>query len=85
MRNRYDELAVPMAGKAPIDFNKVGAEDDEVAGGIAGSAKPAEEELKYSEIPSTMKSFADALIPYYGEECCVRLFHRRWQFREQGV
>jgi hypothetical protein len=32
-----------------------------------------------------MKSFADGLLPYYGEDCVVRLFHRRWQFREQGV
>ena len=77
-----------MAGKEPIDFNKVGEGgpgEDENTGGIAGSAKPADDELKYSEIPSTMKSYADALLPYYGEEVCVRLFHRRWQFREEGA
>lgn len=32
-----------------------------------------------------MKGFTDALLPYYGEPCCVRLFHRKWQFREEGV
>lgn len=70
-----------MAGKEPIDFNKVGEEGPEgeaTSGGIAGSAMPASDELKYSEIPSTMKSYADALLPFYGEDCCVRLFHRRW-------
>jgi hypothetical protein len=71
-----------MAGKEPIDFSKV---DGDESGGIGGSAKPGDEELKYSDIPSTMKGFADGLVPYYGEDCVVRLFHRRWQFREQGV
>jgi hypothetical protein len=32
-----------------------------------------------------MKTFADALLPYYGELCCAKIFHRRWQFREEGV
>ena len=32
-----------------------------------------------------MKTFADALLPFYGELVCVKMFHRRWQFREEGV
>jgi len=32
-----------------------------------------------------MKTFADSILPYYGETTCVKMFHRRWQFREQGV
>ena len=25
------------------------------------------------------------MLPFFGEECTVRVFHRRWQFREEGV
>lgn len=32
-----------------------------------------------------MKMFADALLPFFGEMCCVKMFHRRWQYREEGV
>lgn len=32
-----------------------------------------------------MKTFADSLLPYYGEKCCSKMFHRKWQFREEGV
>jgi hypothetical protein len=49
----------------PIDFNLV---SDEVGGGIGGSLKPDENEsLEYRDIPATMKAFADALIPFFGE------------------
>jgi hypothetical protein len=69
--------------KQPIDYNAV---NDDLGGGIGGSAKPDENEsLEYRDIAPTMKSFADALLPHYGEICCVKLFHRRWQFREEGV
>lgn len=44
-----------------------------------------DESLQYKDIPPTMKTFADALLPYYGESVCVKMFHRRWQFREEGV
>jgi hypothetical protein len=42
-------------------------------------------ELKYTDIPSTVKSIADGLLPWYGEDCCVRIFNRKWQFREEGA
>lgn len=71
-----------MALKQPIDYNAV---SDDVGGGIGGSAKPENESLEYRDIPPTMKTFADAVLPYYGELCCVKMFHRRWQFREEGV
>jgi hypothetical protein len=72
-----------LALQQPIDFNQV---NDEVGGGIGGSAKPDENEsLEYRDIPPTMKTFADALLPFYGETVCVKMFHRRWQFREEGV
>ena len=59
---------------------------DDVGGGIGGSTKPGEDEsLAYRDIPPTMKTFADAILPYYGEMVCVKMFHRRWQFREEGV
>lgn len=77
----YDDQAVPaLALKAPIDYNQV---TDDVGGGIGGSKAPDESEsLEYRDIPPTMKMFADALCPYYGELVCVKVFHRRWQFRE---
>jgi hypothetical protein len=25
------------------------------------------------------------MLPFYGEECCIRFFSRKWQFREQGA
>ena len=25
------------------------------------------------------------MLPFFGEDCTVRVFHRRWQFREEGV
>jgi len=25
------------------------------------------------------------MLPFFGEECTVRVFHRRWQFREEGL
>ena len=53
---------------------------------IGGSEAPAAgEELRYIDIASTLKSKADFMLPYFGEECTVRVFHRRWQFREEGV
>jgi len=78
-------LLPALAMKAPIDFNTV-TEEAEGGGNIGGSAKPgADESLKYTDIASTLKSIADGLLPYYGEDCIVRIFHRRWQFREEGV
>ena len=53
---------------------------------IGGSEAPAAGEgLRYMDIASTLKSKADAMLPFFGEECTVRVFHRRWQFREEGV
>ena len=72
-----------MGLKQPIDFNLV---SDEAGGGIGGSVKPDQNEsLEYRDIPATMKTFADALVPYFGEMVCIKMFHRRWQFREEGV
>jgi hypothetical protein len=71
--------------KQPIDFNTVG-DEVEGGGGIGGSAKPDPMEgLKYSDISSTLKSKADAIVQQFGEDCVVRMFDRRWHFREQGV
>jgi len=68
----------------PIDFNTV--TEDNIVGGIAGSEAPdAGEGLRYIDIKSTLKSKADAILPFFGEECTVKIFHRRWQFREEGV
>ena len=73
-----------MGLKAPIDFNTV--DEDNVQGGISGSVAPGENEsLKYADINPTLKSKADAIIPFYGEETAVKIFHRRWQFRDEGV
>jgi len=53
---------------------------------IGGSEAPdAGEGLRYMDIASTLKSKADMMLPFFGEECTVRVFHRRWQFREEGV
>ena len=53
--------------------------EDNIEGGIAGSEAPdAGEGLHYTEIKSTVKSKADAMLPFFGEECTVRIFHRRW-------
>ena len=57
-----------------------------IEGGISGSVAPGENEsLKYSDINPTLKSKADAVVPFYGEETAVKIFHRRWQFRDEGV
>ena len=70
--------------QAPIDFNTV--DEDNIAAGIAGSQAPdAGEGLRYIDIKPTVKSKADAMLPFFGEECTVKIFHRRWQFREEGV
>jgi hypothetical protein len=59
---------------------------DEVDGGIGGSEKPDQSEsLEYKDIAPTMKLIADSILPYFGELCCVKMFHRRWQYREEGV
>ena len=53
---------------------------------IGGSEAPAAGEgLRYQDIAPTLKSKADAMLPLFGEECTVKVFHRRWQFREEGV
>ena len=53
---------------------------------IGGSVAPAAGEgLRYIDIAPTLKSKADAMLPFFGEECTVRVFHRRWQLREEGV
>ena len=53
---------------------------------IGGSEAPAAGEgLRYQDIAPTLKSKADAMLPFFGEECTVKVFHRRWQFREEGV
>lgn len=80
-----DEQPVPAALlKAPIDFNTV--DEDNMQGGIGGSEAPdAAESLRYIDIHPTLKSKADAILPFFGEECTVKIFHRRWQFREEGV
>ncbi len=69
----------------PIDFNTVD-ENNYQGGVIEGSEAPDQGEgLRYIDIRSTLKSKADAILPFFGEECTVRVFHRRWQFREEGV
>ena len=68
----------------PIDFNTV--DEENYHGAIGGSEAPtAGEGLRYVDITSTLKSKADAMLPFFGEDCTVRVFHRRWQFREEGV
>ena len=48
-------------------------------GGIGGSEIPdAGEDMRYVDIHPTLKSKADAILPYFGEETTVRVFHRRW-------
>jgi hypothetical protein len=71
--------------KQPIDFNTV--EDGiEGGGGIGGSAKPDEtESLNYKDIHPTLKSKAANIVNQFGEDCVVRIFSQKWQFREQGV
>lgn len=72
--------------KQPIDFNTVG-EDVEGGGGIGGSEKPDDqnESLKYNGIHPTLKSKAAQIVNQFGEECVVRIFNSKWQYREQGV
>jgi len=71
--------------KSPIDFNTV--EDGiEGGGGISGSTKPDEtESLSYKDIHPTLKSKAASIVNQFGEDCVVRIFSQKWQFREQGV
>ena len=78
-------MVIPAGGKTAIDFNTV--DEEKNSGGIGGSAKPQIDEggLKYTDIPSSLKLYADALLPFYGEDMCVRLFNRKWQFREEGA
>ena len=48
-------------------------------GGIGGSEIPdAGEDMRYTDIHPTLKSKADAILPFFGEETTVRVFHRRW-------
>mmetsp|Transcript_11572 Transcript_11572/g.15656 ORF Transcript_11572/g.15656 Transcript_11572/m.15656 type:complete len:150 (-) Transcript_11572:719-1168(-) len=81
-----DEQVVPASLMSqPIDFNTVNEENYQ-GGAIGGSVAPdAGEGLRYVDIVSTLKSKADAMLPFFGEDCTVRVFHRRWQFREEGV
>ena len=70
--------------RAPIDFNTV--TEDNYAGGIGGSQAPDPGDgLRYIDIKSTLKSKADAILPYLGEEFTIKIFHRKWQYREEGV
>lgn len=70
--------------QAPIDFNTV--DEDNYQGGIGGSEAPdAGEGLRYTDIKSTLKSKADAMLPFFGEECTIKVFHRNWQYRQEGV
>lgn len=58
----------------------------EGGGGIGGSAKPDEtESLNYKDIHPTLKSKAANIVNQFGEDCVVRIFSQKWQFREQGV
>ena len=41
--------------------------------------------MRYTDIKPTLKSKADAILPFFGEDCTVKIFHRRWQFREEGL
>ena len=60
--------------------------EDNIEAGIGGSEAPQDGEgLHYTDIKSTLKSKADAILPFFGEDCTVKIFHRRWQFREEGV
>jgi len=63
--------------QAPIDFNTVTEEN--YNGGIGGSVAPdAGDGLRYTDIKSTLKSKADAILPYLGEEFTIKIFHRKW-------
>ena len=63
--------------QAPIDFNTV--DEGNIQGGISGSVAPdPNESLAYSDINPTVKSKADAIVPFYGQDTAVRIFHRRW-------
>lgn len=82
-----DEQTVPaLMLKKPIDFNTVDEDNYQGGGTIGGSAVPdAEEGMRYTDLNPMLKSKADAILPFYGEETTVKIYHRRWQFREEGV
>lgn len=71
--------------KKPIDFNTVG-DEIEGGGGIGGSVKPDQilESLNYKDINPTLKSLAASIVNPFGEDCVVRVFNGKWQYREQG-
>ena len=65
-----------------IDFNTVTENDIADAVGSVRSRnvdkfKP-DGSLKYTDIASTLKSIADGILPFYGEDCCVKIFNYKW-------
>ena len=78
----YDDQTVPaLALKQPIDFNTVG-EDIEGGGGIGGSQMPDDSGLLYKDIHPTLKSKAANIVGKFVEDCVVRIFNSKWQYRE---
>ena len=60
--------------------------DDDGQAGIGGSKKPEESVDYASDVPATIKVFADGLIPFFeGDLTIAKMFNRRWQNREEGV
>jgi len=74
--------------KQPIDFNTVS--DDGFNGGIGNISKEGEvaasqEELKLSNIASSQKPIADAMVPLFGEQIACLVFAKAWANREKGI
>lgn len=71
MLSNDDEVVPALGMKKPIDFNTVG--DDDLPGGNINnqennnSVSASQEELKLSNIPTTQRPIADAMVPLFGE------------------
>lgn len=71
--------------KKPIDFNTVGDDELPSSSNPVESVSASQEELKLSNIPTTQRPIADALVPLFGEEVACLVFARAWANREKGI
>ena len=82
----HEDSIVPALGmKKPIDFNTVGDEELPSSSNAVESVSASQEELKLSNIPTTQRPIADALVPLLGEEVACLVFARAWANREKGI